>query len=417
MRNTTLHIAESLETLAELEQRYAEAPFQLRRLKMLRQLADSPPRTIQQHAELLGCSRRLLHRWLQLYRKGGITALLNSANSTNSAKPKITVKVSNQLAELRAAGNLPRIEDVRDWLLQEHRLSYSVSGVWKLLRRMDSKNRTEQPPRSASVKQRIAEGMQSLAKALDAVPVEDNGSTFVAQIVKDTLERLLPDIDRVSVLTRTSSNPDGEGNPEHTDKGLAKSTIVANDLNRSPQVVLQEVTGMKPHQWLIAMLRHQKFPLHQYHPPLCYDYHIRRHIYVGSVFFWRRKELPPIPPDTIAVIEGLKDGIAATLLSLIMRHQQLHPIAMQTKHALSQFAEEYQLSYREGQVLTLMFSGLPYKQIAETLEISEQTVKVHTRNIHKRTGTRSSFELISLVLSAIDRLARPPIDLKSQELP
>lgn len=52
------------------------------------------------------------------------------------------------------------------------------------------------------------------------------------------------------------------------------------------------------------------------------------------------------------------------------------------------------LTDRETEIVNLVLSGMTFKSIAETLFISENTVKTHTKNIYKKLGIKSKFELI-----------------------
>lgn len=73
--------------------------------------------------------------------------------------------------------------------------------------------------------------------------------------------------------------------------------------------------------------------------------------------------------------------------------------SIQTKrlegHALTVTARELGLTARQGDVLALILQGLPNKRIAQTLALSEQTVKEHVTGILERLGARNRIELIT----------------------
>ncbi len=52
------------------------------------------------------------------------------------------------------------------------------------------------------------------------------------------------------------------------------------------------------------------------------------------------------------------------------------------------------LSQREQEILSLIAKGMSSKQIAAKLEISENTVANHRKNMLTKTSTKSSAELI-----------------------
>ncbi|MEZ4829027.1 MAG: response regulator transcription factor [Bacteroidia bacterium] len=57
--------------------------------------------------------------------------------------------------------------------------------------------------------------------------------------------------------------------------------------------------------------------------------------------------------------------------------------------------EDYQLSVREKEVLTLLVEGLSYKMIAGRLDISFHTVDAHIRKIYEKLHVRSMGEAVS----------------------
>lgn len=60
--------------------------------------------------------------------------------------------------------------------------------------------------------------------------------------------------------------------------------------------------------------------------------------------------------------------------------------------------EPYHFTQREKQILAFVLSGLPIKEIAKELYITERTVKFHISNILTKTGTKNQKELISTLL-------------------
>jgi len=56
------------------------------------------------------------------------------------------------------------------------------------------------------------------------------------------------------------------------------------------------------------------------------------------------------------------------------------------------------LTVREQEVLQHVLSGESNREIAQSLFISESTVKTHVRNIFSKYGVRSRTELISILL-------------------
>ena len=87
-----------------------------------------------------------------------------------------------------------------------------------------------------------------------------------------------------------------------------------------------------------------------------------------------------------ALAEGLWVGAPALVQSLLERH----PLPM-LEHG-EQVVDR--LTERERQVLQLTAQGLPNKQIANELEISENTVKFHLSSLYAKLGVTSRTEAV-----------------------
>ena len=56
------------------------------------------------------------------------------------------------------------------------------------------------------------------------------------------------------------------------------------------------------------------------------------------------------------------------------------------------------LTEREKEVLALMVAGLQNKAIAEKLDVTEKTIKVHRGRVHQKMGVKSLAELVRMTL-------------------
>lgn len=56
------------------------------------------------------------------------------------------------------------------------------------------------------------------------------------------------------------------------------------------------------------------------------------------------------------------------------------------------------LTKRENEVMSMVVEGMPNKQIAETLGISEKTVEVHRKHVMNKMSAGSSIDLVSTIL-------------------
>ena len=70
--------------------------------------------------------------------------------------------------------------------------------------------------------------------------------------------------------------------------------------------------------------------------------------------------------------------------------------AASAQERVQAFAARFDLSAREAELVALVTNGLTNKEIAESLFISENTVKFHMRNLLKKTGCTNRSEVIHL---------------------
>lgn len=78
-------------------------------------------------------------------------------------------------------------------------------------------------------------------------------------------------------------------------------------------------------------------------------------------------------------------------------HQEGSPIAATISKRAKELAAQAGLSPRETEVMELLARGHSYVRIAETLFLSENTVKTHVRNIYAKMGVNSREELFERI--------------------
>jgi DNA-binding CsgD family transcriptional regulator len=72
------------------------------------------------------------------------------------------------------------------------------------------------------------------------------------------------------------------------------------------------------------------------------------------------------------------------------------------KLEMNKIRELYRLTRRETDVLRRTLDGLKNIEIAEDLEVSEQTVKDHLSNIYMKMGVENRFELIRFLVAPLN---------------
>jgi DNA-binding NarL/FixJ family response regulator len=74
-------------------------------------------------------------------------------------------------------------------------------------------------------------------------------------------------------------------------------------------------------------------------------------------------------------------------------------VLQQFQHAEAAENEDYQLSPREQQVLSLLVQGLSYKMIAGKLEITYSTVRAHMKKIYEKLHVSSMTEAVAKAIN------------------
>ncbi|MEW6571645.1 MAG: helix-turn-helix transcriptional regulator [Nitrospirota bacterium] len=67
---------------------------------------------------------------------------------------------------------------------------------------------------------------------------------------------------------------------------------------------------------------------------------------------------------------------------------------------MNEIRQQYRLTRRETDILRRVLDGLKNTEIAEELEISEQTVKDHLSNIYVKLGVKNRFALVRSLISS-----------------
>jgi len=120
--------------------------------------------------------------------------------------------------------------------------------------------------------------------------------------------------------------------------------------------------------------------------------------------------------DTANIFDSLKAGASGYLLkntpsnkvveSIVDLHNGGSPMSSQIARKVMQSfhpshnlkkGEEFGLSTRENEVLSLLAKGLQYKEISYKLEISIETVRTHIRNIYQKLHVKSRTDAINKI--------------------
>lgn len=110
----------------------------------------------------------------------------------------------------------------------------------------------------------------------------------------------------------------------------------------------------------------------------------QRALAAGATGFFT-KDLPPA--DLIKAVEAVKLGIQYIPVSLLYTQKKTQP-------------DSLRITEREYEVLCLVASGLPNKQVAYELDLSEPTIKMHVKSLFTKVGATNRTQLTQMAKSA-----------------
>jgi DNA-binding CsgD family transcriptional regulator len=97
-----------------------------------------------------------------------------------------------------------------------------------------------------------------------------------------------------------------------------------------------------------------------------------------------------LPKDPLTVF------VYATLALLYLARFRNHLSGI-TEDPVGAFGDEYALTKREREIVSLLLKGHSYVEIGRLLYISLATVKTHSHNIYTKTGLSSRYELMNAI--------------------
>jgi two-component system NarL family response regulator len=103
--------------------------------------------------------------------------------------------------------------------------------------------------------------------------------------------------------------------------------------------------------------------------------------------------------DAGATTYLLKDALSDDLIRIMRQvHAGQRPIDADLRERLDLRAQQPTLTAREVEVLELVYRGQRNKEIASSLAISEETVRVHLKNIFSKLGVNDRTGAVNVAL-------------------
>jgi DNA-binding CsgD family transcriptional regulator len=405
-----------MDALEDLAQRYSD-PAQFIRIRMLQVLREDPSRTLTEVAELIDSSERTVQRWWGTYCSKGLEAMMEIKQRGGKKPKRIGDAELHALQQKVRTAPFIKLDEARIWLHREHGVNYSRSGLWYLMQKNQGQQQQEvaiEPspavtidkptpdpvrtsnPSAAAVAEAAARFPLHIIKFLNALPNSGDEKEWGPKFTR-TLCEVLGDVDRISLSINTKcdlSNPT-EYEP---DTYISQFSLTAQNQNAAP--VFSSEQSFASQRMLENMRRRGTFQFDQYREPVCFDYRLEGKANLGGLILWRESHKRPISDDTIETMRALEPFIIFMLSDMVARHQAQRPMDGAFYDAVAEMTEEAQLSKSEKRIVILRLMGHSYKDVADNLFVTVDTVKKHLTQIHRKTQTNGMAELFAKYFSA-----------------
>lgn len=353
-------ICESAEALRNLERQYHRKPQEIR-IRAIRMLREDPGIRMKDVAIRLECSESSVHRWWDAYRRAGIEAVIGPRRGGHGR-----VRDVDGLEELRSQLRTGEFIDA------DHLGRIAVGA--------------------RSMEHRVERGGEAILRFLRSLPT-GGGTRQWLEMFREALRTLLQDVDRVTVSVNVECDV-------RYPESYAPELVVAQHVSDSHEptsviTALANSGGSGIAGRFITEMRRSGLPVDRYHVPSDFVYYISGVAYIGTIILWRDAAKPAISGETLALMQELEPMIIVLLSDCIARHQRARPLDRAFHGALRRLIQEAGLTGQEARIALLQLLGRSYKEIADLLDISLDTVGKHINSIHRKTRTRGHTELLA----------------------
>jgi transposase len=96
-------------------------------------------------AEVMGTHYRSVQRWVGWYRKGGLPEVRRHKMGGRGPQPWLSPEAEIQVSAAVATGQFWTAWEIRDWIAQQYGASYTLGGVYSLLKRLKCAPKVPRP--------------------------------------------------------------------------------------------------------------------------------------------------------------------------------------------------------------------------------------------------------------------------------
>jgi len=227
---------------------------------------------------------------------------------------------------------------------------------------------------------------------LNALPITGDTVEWI-NAFREALKTMLGDVDRVAVQVNLNCDL------QHPERYAPTIDIAQHSTTsrRSAQTVVMTAPweGQNPAEKMIEEFRQLGYPLNDYHAPHSFGYHYGGNAYLGTILLFRERAKQPISDRTLQAMASIEPFIIFALSDLVTRHYYAKPIDRVFADILTELGREAGLSSQDNRILSLMLLGYSYKQVADRMELSIDTIRKHMKRIYRKTRTGSLAELFA----------------------
>lgn len=118
---------------------------------------------------------------------------------------------------------------------------------------------------------------------------------------------------------------------------------------------------------------------------------------IGAIALWRKKDTQDFSDKELYMLEMLKIHIELKFCGLLwydVHSKKRSSSSILECSNLENFAETYNLTKRELEIVQLIYTEKDSQEICDSLYISDSTLRKHIHNIYKKVGIKSRIQLI-----------------------
>lgn len=114
-------------------------------------------------------------------------------------------------------------------------------------------------------------------------------------------------------------------------------------------------------------------------------------VFLGVITLYRSQKAGDFTDDEVFLLDSLKEHLNYRFYQYFTRSNQLEETNTKQQTPL---IDQYHLTNRELEILTLNLEGLSYEEISRKLHISPHTLKKHMQNLYRKLDVTSKWELL-----------------------